>query len=71
MPSLRFAVPSKFVLPIVPLSSYDRGLAIPPGVPVLDVLHTSFDTEHQPFEVTRFVLRADLNGLDYQMSIED
>jgi len=55
----------------VPLSSYDRGLAIPPGVPVLDVLHTSFDTEHQPFEVTRFVLRADLNGLDYQMSIED
>jgi GntR family transcriptional regulator len=47
------------------------GLAIPPGVPVLEVLHTSLDDRRQPFEVTRFVLRADLNGLDYDMPVED
>jgi GntR family transcriptional regulator len=47
------------------------GLAIPDGVPVLDVLHTGIDELGTPFEVTRFVLRADLNGLDYNMPIED
>ncbi|WP_433301042.1 GntR family transcriptional regulator [Actinoplanes sp. CA-030573] len=47
------------------------GLAIPDGVPVLDVLHTGIDDQGKPFEVTRFVLRADLNGLDYNMPIED
>jgi GntR family transcriptional regulator len=48
-----------------------RGLAIPPGVPVLEVMHTSLDGERRPFEVTRFVLRADRNGLDYEMPVED
>lgn len=47
------------------------GLAMPPGVPVIEVLHTSFDADHQPFEVTRFVMRGDLNGLDYNMPVED
>lgn len=47
------------------------GLTIPPGVPVIEVLHTSFDDKRQPFEVTRFVLRGDLNGLDYEMPVED
>ncbi|WP_433215646.1 GntR family transcriptional regulator [Dactylosporangium sp. CS-047395] len=47
------------------------GLAMPPGVPVIDVLHTSYDANHQPFEVTRFVMRGDLNGLDYEMPVED
>jgi GntR family transcriptional regulator len=55
----------------MPTPSEARGLAIPPGVPVLEVLHTSYDPAHHPFEVTRFVLRADLNGLDYQMPVED
>ena len=47
------------------------GLAIPDGVPVLDVLHTGIDAEGQPFEVTNFIMRADLNGLDYRMPVED
>lgn len=46
-------------------------LSMPPGVPVIEVLHTSFDAALEPFEVTRFVMRADLNGLDYNMPIED
>lgn len=46
-------------------------LAMPPGVPVIEVLHTSMDDWKRPFEVTRFVMRADLNGLDYDMPIED
>lgn len=46
-------------------------LAMPPGVPVIEVLHTSMDDWKRPFEVTRFVMRADLNGLDYEMPVED
>jgi GntR family transcriptional regulator len=55
----------------MPTPEEAHGLDIPPGVPVLEVLHTSYDQAHQPFEVTRFVLRADHNGLDYEMPIED
>ncbi|MFI6229077.1 GntR family transcriptional regulator [Micromonospora echinospora] len=47
-----------------------KGLAMPPGVPVLDVLHTSVDDQGRPFEVTRFVMRSDLNGLDYEMPVD-
>ncbi|MDG4794415.1 GntR family transcriptional regulator [Micromonospora sp. WMMD1082] len=47
------------------------GLVMPPGVPVIEVLHTSVDDKGQPFEVTRFVMRADINGLDYEMPVED
>jgi GntR family transcriptional regulator len=47
------------------------GLAIPPGVPVIEMLHTSMDDWKRPFEVTRFVMRADRTGLDYQVPIED
>jgi GntR family transcriptional regulator len=47
-----------------------RGLEIPDGVPVLDVLHTGIDDKGRPFEVTRFVMRADHNGLDYTMPVE-
>jgi len=47
------------------------GLGMPPGVPVIEVLHTGFDEQRQPFEVTRFVMRGDLNGLDYNMPVED
>ena len=46
-------------------------LAMPPGVPVIEVLHTSMDDWKRPFEVTRFVMRADLSSLDYEMSVED
>ena len=47
------------------------GLAMPPGVPVIEVMHTSIDEQGRAFEVTRFVMRADLNGLDYEMPVED
>jgi GntR family transcriptional regulator len=46
-------------------------LCLPPGVPVLEIVHTSYDSQTRPFEVTRFVLRADLGGLDYEISVED
>ncbi|MEV7143244.1 GntR family transcriptional regulator [Streptomyces tauricus] len=45
-------------------------LQIPRGVPVLDVLHTSLDREGEPFELTRFVMRADMNGLNYNAPVE-
>ncbi|GAB2962879.1 GntR family transcriptional regulator [Micromonospora polyrhachis] len=48
-----------------------ENLAMPRGVPVIEVLHTSIDNQGRPFEVTRFVMRADLNGLDYEMSVDD
>ncbi len=41
-----------------------------PGVPVLDVLHTSIDQDGHPYELTRFVMRADLTGLAYDAPIE-
>jgi GntR family transcriptional regulator len=34
-----------------------------PGVPVLDVWHTSIDQDGQPFELTRFVMRRYMTGL--------
>jgi GntR family transcriptional regulator len=46
-------------------------LDLPPGVPVLEVLHTSFDQDGEPFEVSRFVHRADRAGLVYNFLVED
>jgi GntR family transcriptional regulator len=45
-------------------------LDLPTGVPVLDVLHTSVDQDGKPYELTRFVLRADLSGLRYDVPVE-
>lgn len=45
-------------------------LHLSPGVPVLDVLHTSVDTEGEPYELTRFVMRADLSALRYDAPVE-
>lgn len=41
-----------------------------PGVPVLEVLHTSLDQEGKPFEVSRYVHRADRTGLLYELPVE-
>jgi GntR family transcriptional regulator len=46
-------------------------LRVPPGVPVIEVLHTSINHDGVPFDVTRFVLRADVMGLDYTMPVGD
>jgi GntR family transcriptional regulator len=40
------------------------------GVPVLEVLHTSLDQNGEAYEVTRFVMRADMNGLHYNAPVE-
>lgn len=45
-------------------------LQLPPGVPVIDVLHTSIDQNSEPYELTRFVMRADFTGLFYDMLVE-
>ncbi|SEQ92225.1 GntR family transcriptional regulator [Streptomyces sp. yr375] len=45
-------------------------LGLPSGVPVIEVLHTSLDQEGEPFEVSRYVHRADLTGLLYELAVE-
>jgi GntR family transcriptional regulator len=40
------------------------------GVPVLDVQHTSLDQDGNAYELTRFVMRADLTGLLYDTPVE-
>jgi GntR family transcriptional regulator len=45
-------------------------LHMPPGVPVLDVLHTSLDGAGVAYELTRFVLRADYGALLYDTPVE-
>ena len=46
-------------------------LQIPDGVPVIDLWHTGIDADRRPFEVTHFVMRADVTALDYDMPVED
>ena len=45
-------------------------LRLRPGVPVIDVLHTSIDQAGQPYELTRFVMRGDMTGLLYDTPVE-
>ena len=44
-------------------------LRLSPGVPVLDVWHTSIGQDGQPYEPTRFVMRTGLTGLHYDAPI--
>ncbi len=55
----------------MPTPQESAGLRIPSGVPVLSILHTGIDQAEQPFEVTRFTMRADFCGLDYDVPVED
>ena len=66
MSSIREEVSSR-----MPSPEEVESLRIPIGTPVIEVVHTSFDQDTVPFEVTRFVMRADTNGLDYRITIED
>jgi len=45
-------------------------LQLRPGVPVLDVWHTSLDQDGEPYELTRFVMRGDMTGLLYDVPVE-
>lgn len=47
----------------------ERHLRLRPGIWVLDVWHTSFDKDGIPYELTRFVMRADMTGLDFTMTV--
>jgi GntR family transcriptional regulator len=47
-----------------------RYLKLRPGVPVIDVWHTSLDQDGEPYELTRFVMRSDLTGLLYDVPVE-
>ena len=47
-----------------------RSLKLRPGVPVLDVWHTSLDQDSEPYELTRFVMRGDMTGLLYDVPVE-
>lgn len=55
----------------MPTPAEIRGLSIPDGVPVLEVVHTGCDQDGLPFEVTIFIMRSDFNSLDYRMPVED
>lgn len=59
------------VLARLPKPDEATSLKMSPGVPVLEVLHTSFDGDGRPFEVTRFAMRADLTVINYEMPVED
>jgi GntR family transcriptional regulator len=50
----------------MPKPEETRLLRLRPGVPTLDVQHTS----GQPYELTRFVMRGGMTGLLYDVSVE-
>ncbi len=54
----------------MPRPEETRLLHLRPGVPVLDVWHTSLDQDGQPYELTRFVMRGDMTGLLYDVPVE-
>jgi GntR family transcriptional regulator len=54
----------------MPHPGESRYLHLQPGVPVLDVWHTSIDQDGEPYELTRFVMRGDMTGLAYNVPIE-
>lgn len=47
-----------------------RYLKLGPGVPVIDVWHTSLDQNGEPDELARFVMRGDMTGLFYDVPVE-
>ena len=54
----------------MPRPDETKALHLRPGVPVLDVWHTSIDQDGQPYELTRFVMRGDMTGLLYDVPVE-
>ena len=54
----------------MPRPDETRFLHLRPGVPVLDVWHTSIDQDGEPYELTRFVMRGDMTGLLYDVPVE-
>ncbi|GAB7041946.1 MULTISPECIES: UTRA domain-containing protein [Catenuloplanes] len=55
----------------LPAPGEAAALNIQAGVPVLEVMHTSYDKSGRPFEVTCFTMRADLAALEYELLVND
>jgi GntR family transcriptional regulator len=47
----------------------ERHLRLRSGIWVLDVWHTSYDRDNVPYELTRFVMRADMTGLEFTVHV--
>jgi len=54
----------------MPRPDETAALQLRPGVPVLDVWHTSLDQDGEPYELSRFVMRGDMTGLLYDVPVE-
>jgi GntR family transcriptional regulator len=53
----------------MPTPDEAKSLQLGRGVPVIEVLHTSFDQDGMAFEVTHFVLPADRNVLTFELPV--
>jgi GntR family transcriptional regulator len=53
----------------MPLPDEVASLRLGRGVPVLELIHTSFDQHGQAFEVTQSILPADRNLLTYDLPV--
>jgi GntR family transcriptional regulator len=54
----------------MPLPDEAAALGLGRGVPVLELIHTSFDQDGQAFEVTQSILPADRNLLAYDLPVD-
>ena len=54
----------------MPTRAEKAALHLPAGVPVIDLLHVSVRADGQPYEATRFVMRADMSSLTYDVPVE-
>ncbi|MQA98104.1 MAG: UTRA domain-containing protein [Streptosporangiales bacterium] len=53
----------------MPRPAEAKDLRIPPGVPVIEAEHVGLDDDDRPFEVSRFVIRADQMALTYEVRV--
>jgi GntR family transcriptional regulator len=54
----------------MPLPEEAAALALSPGVPVIDLRHTSYDQRDEPIEVTHSILSADRNALTIHLPVD-
>ncbi len=54
----------------MPTLAEKDALRLPAGVPLIDLLHVSLRADGQPYEATRFVMRAEMSSLTYDVPIE-
>ena len=54
----------------MPTRAEKAALRLAAGVPVIDLLHVSLRADGQPYEATRFVMRADMSALVYDVPVE-